>query len=147
MKGYSNKQNAVRAAKAKGLDPATLVFTELGAEGWIWAEKPAPAPPRPARPTKAAKAPAPATQPALPTHAPETVQAAEKARRSGVGVTLLLQMLSRNEGATVSEIVAATGWQPHTTRARISATVGKQMGKAITTTKDEARGRVYRIAA
>lgn len=32
----------------------------------------------------------------------------------------VLTMLKREQGATVSELIAATGWQPHTTRAAIS---------------------------
>jgi len=34
--------------------------------------------------------------------------------------TLLLQMLQRPEGATIAQLVAATRWLPHTTRAALS---------------------------
>jgi DNA-binding IclR family transcriptional regulator len=32
----------------------------------------------------------------------------------------VLGLLQREEGATLAELVAATGWQPHTTRAALT---------------------------
>jgi hypothetical protein len=47
-------------------------------------------------------------------------QAAPAARlsksREGTKQALLVGMLGRAEGATIAEVVAATGWQPHTVR-------------------------------
>ena len=37
--------------------------------------------------------------------------------RSGTKIGAVIEMLGRNAGATVDELVAATGWLPHTTRA------------------------------
>ena len=36
--------------------------------------------------------------------------------REGTKQALLIDMLGRAEGASIDEIVAATGWQPHTVR-------------------------------
>jgi hypothetical protein len=40
--------------------------------------------------------------------------------RAGPKQALLLEMLSRENGATIDELIDATGWLPHTTRAAIS---------------------------
>ena len=58
----------------------------------------------------------------------------------------VIALLRRPEGATVDEVRAATGWQPHTVRGVFSGAVKKKLGLAIVATKEE-RGRVYRIAA
>ena len=46
----------------------------------------------------------------------------------------------------VGEIVAATGWQPHTVRGALAGALKKKLGLAVTSEKVEGRGRVYRIA-
>jgi hypothetical protein len=53
-------------------------------------------------------------------------------------------MLRRAEGATIAEIVEATGWASHTTRGFFAGALKKKLGLTITSEKDEKRGRVYR---
>jgi hypothetical protein len=57
----------------------------------------------------------------------------------------VIGMLRRPEGATVDEVVSATGWQRHTVRGVFSGTLKKKLGLTIASAKEE-RGRVYRIA-
>ena len=57
----------------------------------------------------------------------------------------VIALLRRPEGATVDEVRAITGWQPHTVRGMFSGALKKKLGLAIVPTKEE-RGRVYRIA-
>ena len=57
---------------------------------------------------------------------------------------LLIDLLKRPEGATLDEIVAATGWQKHTARGAMSGALKKRLGLTITSEKEE-RGRVYKI--
>jgi Protein of unknown function (DUF3489) len=57
----------------------------------------------------------------------------------------VIAMLRRPEGATVDEVRAATGWQPHTVRGVFSGALKKKLGLAVVAAKEE-RGRVYRIA-
>jgi len=57
----------------------------------------------------------------------------------------VIVLLRRPEGATIDEIRAATGWQPHTVRGMFSGALKKKLGLAVVPTKEE-RGRVYRIA-
>jgi hypothetical protein len=56
-----------------------------------------------------------------------------------------IAMLRRPEGATVDEVVSATGWQRHTVRGIFSGTLKKKLGLTLASAKEE-RGRVYRIA-
>lgn len=49
------------------------------------------------------------------------------------------------EGATLDEIVAATGWQKHTARGAMSGALKKRLGLTITSEQEPDRGRVYRI--
>ncbi|MGY0794651.1 DUF3489 domain-containing protein [Azospirillum argentinense] len=53
-------------------------------------------------------------------------------------------MLRREQGASLDEIVAATGWQKHTVRGAISGALRKRLGLTIESTRTDA-GRVYRI--
>jgi type VI protein secretion system component VasF len=57
----------------------------------------------------------------------------------------VIAMLRRAEGATVDEVVGATGWQRHTVRGVFSGTLKKKLGLTLASAKEE-RGRVYRIA-
>jgi hypothetical protein len=57
----------------------------------------------------------------------------------------VVAMLRRPEGATVDEVVSATGWQRHTVRGVFSGTLKKKLGLTLASAKEE-RGRVYRIA-
>ncbi len=66
--------------------------------------------------------------------------------RPGTKQALLIDLLRRKKGATIEEIVEATGWQPHSVRGAISGALKKKLGLAVTSGKVEGRGRVYRIA-
>jgi DNA-binding MarR family transcriptional regulator len=68
------------------------------------------------------------------------------ATRKGTKQALLVELLGRKAGATVEEIVEATGWQPHSVRGAISGAVKKKLGLGVVSEKVEGRGRVYRIA-
>ena len=56
----------------------------------------------------------------------------------------LLRLLRRERGASVSEIVKATGWQPHSTRAALTGL--RKAGYTIDSEKSD-KVRRYRIAA
>jgi len=76
---------------------------------------------------------------------PERV-AGSPAPRAGSKQAQVIDLFRRAEGATVAEVIAATGWQPHTVRGIVSGTLKKKLGLTVTSAKEE-RGRVYRIAA
>ena len=72
---------------------------------------------------------------------------APKARttRTGTKQAMLIDMLRAETGATIDEIVAATGWLPHTVRGAMAGALKKKLGLEVTSEKVEARGRVYRL--
>ena len=70
----------------------------------------------------------------------------ERKMREGTKQALVIEMLRRPEGATIAEIVEATSWAYHTTRGFLAGALKKKLGLAIDSEKEEARGRVYRLA-
>ena len=71
--------------------------------------------------------------------------AKERKTREGTKQALLIEMLKRPKGATIDEIVTATGWQSHTVRGAMAGALKKKLGLTIASEKVETRGRVYRI--
>jgi len=65
--------------------------------------------------------------------------------RKGTKQQMLVAMLRRHEGATVPEVVAATGGLPHTVRGAIAGALKKKLRLQISSEKVEGRKRVYRI--
>jgi len=68
------------------------------------------------------------------------------AARPGSKQALLIDLLKRKSGATIDELVKATGWQAHSVRGAISGALKNKLGLAVASEKDDGRGRVYRIA-
>lgn len=50
-----------------------------------------------------------------------------KTATSGKGATIL-GLLHRKDGATLGDLIKATGWQPHSVRGFLSAHIGKKLG-------------------
>ncbi len=65
--------------------------------------------------------------------------------RPGSKQAKVIDLLKRPEGATVAEVMDATGWQPHSVRGMFAGALKKQQGLMVISTKED-RGRVYRIA-
>ena len=59
-------------------------------------------------------------------------------------ITKVLALMGREQGATIEELTAATGWQPHSTRAALTGL--RKKGHAIDRTKRDGV-TCYRIAA
>ncbi len=66
--------------------------------------------------------------------------------RRGTKQAILIEMLRRPNGATIEQMTAKTGWQPHSVRGAISGNLKKKLGLPVTSEIVEGRGRVYRIA-
>ncbi len=60
---------------------------------------------------------------------------------------VLVDLLTRAEGATIAQIITATDWQAHSVRGVISGVLKKKLGLHITSTKSSGGERVYRIHA
>jgi hypothetical protein len=147
-KGLLDEKPASREAAAWGEDKdgrrMMLVITETGLQA-IDGEpagktdkQPSPTKTRAKTPRAKQKATA-ATKPKPETSAP--------AARQGTKQALLIGLLKRKTGASIEEIVTATGWQAHSVRGAISGTLKKKLGLAVDSKAVEARGRVYRIVA
>lgn len=67
--------------------------------------------------------------------------------REGTKQAKLIAMLRAPDGATIAEIMAATGWQSHTVRGAMSGALKKKLGLEVTSEKIEDRGRVYKVPA
>ena len=65
--------------------------------------------------------------------------------RAGTKQAQVIALLQRPEGASIAEIVEATGWLAHSARGLISGGLKKKLGLQITSQKEEGRGSVYRI--
>lgn len=63
--------------------------------------------------------------------------------RSGSKNQTLIEMVRRENGATLREIMDATGWQKHTVRGAISGFLKKKMGMNVESTKVDGE-RTYR---
>ena len=68
------------------------------------------------------------------------------AARVGSKKADVMALLGRQGGATLKELMSATGWQAHSVRGFLSAALGKKMGLAIHSAKREDGERVYSIA-
>lgn len=58
----------------------------------------------------------------------------------------VIAMLRRPEGATIRQIMDATGWQPHTVRGTLAGALKNKLGLTIVSDKPQGGERVYRIA-
>ncbi|SEP02573.1 Protein of unknown function [Salinihabitans flavidus] len=83
-----------------------------------------------------------ASRKAKPNPAPKPV-----AIRPGTKQAQIIALLQRAEGASIGEIVEATGWQAHSARGMISGALKKKLGLAITSRKEANRGTVYSLDA
>ena len=54
-------------------------------------------------------------------------------------------MMRRKDGATLAEIMQATGWQAHTVRGFVAGTP-KKMGVTVESFRSEDKERTYRVA-
>jgi hypothetical protein len=67
------------------------------------------------------------------------------ARRHGSKLDILIQLMQSKSGASIDQLVKATGWQAHSVRGAISGALKKKLGlKVVSERVDEVR--VYRIA-
>ena len=78
--------------------------------------------------------------------APKAARAATKPKRgAGVKKAIVQDLVSRPEGATLSELMQAIGWQAHSVRGFLSGTLKKKMGLRVASSKLQDGQRTYRI--
>ncbi len=91
--------------------------------------------------TKAAYAALGIEPPLVESKKPDQIKTRENSKQAQV-----IALLKRPEGATITQICEATGWQAHTVRGAFAGSLKKKLGLTIVSVKDENAERVYRIA-
>jgi len=84
------------------------------------------------------------TTAAIGTHAAQPPAPKRPTPRTGTKQAMLIEMLQRPEGATMEQIIGATGWQAHTARGTMSGALRKKLGLVVTSEKEAGKSRVYR---
>ena len=76
-----------------------------------------------------------------------TPAAAPRKTRADTKQAQMIAMLRRKQGATIAQIVEASGWRPHTVRGFFAGALKKKLGLTVTSEKVEGKDRIYRIVA
>ncbi len=75
----------------------------------------------------------------------KSTQQANTSVRAGTKQATLVDMMRTAAGATIAQMGAKTGWQPHSVRAALTGL--RKRGAAITREKNDAGTTIYRIGA
>ena len=75
----------------------------------------------------------------------DTARTEANVAREGSKKAKVLALLERKEGATLAQLMKATGWQAHSVRGFLSGALGKKMGLKIESQKQENGERTYSV--
>jgi hypothetical protein len=67
--------------------------------------------------------------------------------REGSKTAIILDLIRRPKGATLEDLMAATGWQAHSVRGFLSGTLRKKMGLTVESAKRQDGERIYSIVS
>lgn len=70
-----------------------------------------------------------------------------KLPKPGTKLRTMADLLMRPQGATIAQIMKATGWQPHSVRGAISGSLKKKFEMTVTKTPNMAGELIYRVEA
>lgn len=98
-------------------------------------------------PVKIASVPRVASAPVRSKGASASAKIARKSTDQPSKQDLVLGLLRRQEGATISAIMKTTGWQQHSVRGFLAGVVRKKLKLRLTSRDDDNGKRVYRIAS
>ena len=87
---------------------------------------------------------APTDEPRKPRTAPMNYASKQAQFRAGSKQALILSMLQRKTGADLADLVSATGWLPHTTRAALTGL--RKRGYLLERSRAEGKPSIYRVA-
>ena len=72
--------------------------------------------------------------------------AAPRKPREGTKQEAVIVLLRRSEGATIAQIIEATGWQQHSVRGFLAGAVKKKLGLTLLSEKPDVGPRRYRVS-
>ena len=124
----------------RALEPSEPTMTTIESRHTPPAKRTKPATTAKGEKPKAAGKPASAHAAASKTGSSDDVHAARVTKHDRI-----LTLLSRREGATIPEMMEASGWQQHSVRGFLAGTVKKKLGFPLTSSKAEGELRRYRI--
>jgi hypothetical protein len=85
---------------------------------------------------------------------PTKIKAASRQRKPGAApeqaplpqtkIAMLVSLMNAPEGATINQLIIATGWQVHSVRGAIAGHIKKKLGLNVVARPSES-GRTYRI--
>ena len=75
----------------------------------------------------------------------DTAKEAKPRTRENSKQAQVVAMLKRAEGATIHQVMAATGWQAHTVRGTFAGAFKKKLGLNLISEKTQGGERVYRV--
>ena len=96
---------------------------------------------KPARKTK------PLVVKKVPKKAADRVSAIQPKPRANSKQAEVVGMLRQPQGSTISAIMKATGWQPHSVRGFFASVIRKKLGLSLESKKPKDGDRIYRIIA
>jgi hypothetical protein len=143
MKTIETETTPTLESQSAGSDPTTETPKPKATKKAKAAPQARPVAPEKAKSKNKAKAPKKAAKVSQksPKKAPKDGSA-----REGSKTATVIALLERKGGATLAEVMKATGWQAHSVRGFISGTLGKKMGLVVKSEKREDGTRVYSIA-
>jgi hypothetical protein len=74
------------------------------------------------------------------------IEPMSKPKREGSKQSVIVELMKRSEGATLAQMVEATGWQAHTVRGCMAGALKKKLGLTIDSVKEVGGERVYRVS-
>lgn len=80
-----------------------------------------------------------------PTHALQKLEVTSRTIRPGTKLAAIIDAMRNPGGATITQMMADTGWQAHSVRGAISGMVRKRLGYEVVTEKGADGQRAYRI--
>lgn len=83
--------------------------------------------------------------PEAPQHPVQASAEAKPRTRDNSKQAQVVAMLKRPEGATIPQVMAATGWQAHTVRGTFAGAFKKKLGLNLISEKTQGGERVYRV--
>src|ERR1039457_3292107 len=142
MKTIENETTTTLEAQAAPNSETQEQKAPTKPKGAKQARRVAPAKPKATKKATAAKKAPKAKQAAK---APKAAKPKAEGVREGSKTATVLALIQRKGGATLAEVMKATGWMAHSVRGFISGVLGKKMGRTVESTKREDGERVYQL--